>query len=137
MILDCNSPFKSYKMTNHKHKIKSIDEYNSAMKRIDSLMRQGEDMSNKDAAELKALALSAQAYEKALYEIPVPKTIQGILELEMYRRNLKQKDLAKLLNVGQAKLSQILSNKRDPDIAILKAAHEKLGIDGNILLRCA
>ena len=124
-------------MTNRKHKIESVDEYNSAMKRIDSLMRQGEDMSDKDAAELKALALSAQAFEKALYEIPVPKTIKGILELEMYRRNLKQKDLAKLLNVGQAKLSQILSNKRDPDIAILKAAHEKLGIDGNILLRCA
>jgi HTH-type transcriptional regulator/antitoxin HigA len=55
----------------------------------------------------------------------------------MYKRRLKQKDLAKLLNVGEAKLSQILSSKRDPDIAVLKAANEKLGIDGNILLKYA
>jgi len=124
-------------MKDRKYKIESVKEYNSAMKRIDELMHQGEDMSHKDAIELRALALAAQAYEKALYEIPAPKTIQGLLELEMYRRKLKQKDLAKLLNVGEAKLSQILSNKRDPDIAILKAANEKLGIDGNILLQYA
>lgn len=107
------------------------------MKRIDSLMRKGEGMSDKDATELRSLALSAQSYEKTIYEIPTPKTIQGILEFEMYKRRLKQKDLAKLLNVGEAKLSQILSSKRDPDIAVLKAANEKLGIDGNILLKYA
>jgi len=124
-------------MKDRRYKIEGAKEYNSAMKRIDELMRQGEDMSNKDAIELRTLAMAAHAYEKTLYEIPTPKTIQGLLELEMYRRKLKQKDLAKLLNVGEAKLSQILSNKRDPDIAILKAANEKLGIDGNILLQYA
>ena len=124
-------------MTDRKHKIEGTKEYNSTMKKIDALMRQGENMGDKDAAELRSLALSAQAYEKGLYELPAPKTIQGMLELEMYKRKLKQKELAKLLNVGEAKLSQILSSKREPDIAVLKAANEKLGIDGNILLRYA
>lgn len=124
-------------MSNRKHKIQSTKEYNATMKQIDSLMRKGEGMSDKDAAELRAYALAAQAYEKTIYEIPAPETIQGILELEMYKRKLKQKDLAKLLNIGEAKLSQILSSKRDPDVAVLKAAHEKLGIDGNILLQFA
>lgn len=124
-------------MTVRKHKIESTKEYNATMKRIDVLMRQGENMGDKDAAKLRSLSLSAQAYEKALYEIPAPRTIHGMLELEMYKRKLKQKELAKLLNVGEAKLSQILSNKRDPDISVLKAANEKLGIDGNILLRYA
>lgn len=124
-------------MANSKSKIETAKKYNATMKRIDSLMRKGEGMSDKDATELRSLALSAQSYEKTIYEIPTPKTIQGILEFEMYKRRLKQKDLAKLLNVGEAKLSQILSSKRDPDIAVLKAANEKLGIDGNILLKYA
>ena len=53
----------------------------------------------------------------------------------MYERRLKQKELAKLLGIGEPKLSQIMSKKRKPDVAFLKAAHEQLGIDGNLLLR--
>jgi len=122
-------------MAKSKLKIESAKEYNTAMKRIDMLMIEGEEMSDKDALELRTMALAAQAFEKTQYEIPAPKSVQGMLELEMFKRKLKQKDLAKLLNIGETKLSQILSNKRVPDIAILKAANEKLGIDGNLLLR--
>jgi HTH-type transcriptional regulator/antitoxin HigA len=122
-------------MAKHKIKIEGDKEYNVAMERIDELMQKGEEMSDKDAALLRTLALAAQAYEKAQYEIPAPKTVQGILELEMFKRKLKQKEMAKLLNIGEAKFSQILTSKREPDLALLKAANEKLGIDGNLLLR--
>ncbi len=122
-------------MANGYSKIEDNKAYNTAIKRIDVLMQKGEEISEKDASELRALALAAQVFEKAQYEIPAPKTVQGILELEMYKRKLKQKEMAKLLDIGEAKLSQILSSKRPPDIALLKAANEKLGIDGNLLLR--
>jgi HTH-type transcriptional regulator/antitoxin HigA len=122
-------------MAKLKFKIEGTKEYNTAMKIIDVLMHKGEEMSDADAAELRTMALAAQAYEKTQYEIPTPKTVQGILELEMFKRKLKQKDMAKLLNIGEAKFSQILTSKREPDIALLKAANEKLGIDGNLLLR--
>jgi HTH-type transcriptional regulator/antitoxin HigA len=122
-------------MAKLKFKIEDNKEYIAAMKRIDELMKNGEEMSNKDASELRTMALAAQAYEKAQYEIPAPQTVQGILELEMYKRKLRQKDMAKLLNIGEAKLSQILTSKRQPDLALIKAANEKLGIDGNLLLR--
>lgn len=78
-----------------------------------------------------------QAYEKSIYTIPAPKTLEGLIELKMYERKLKQKELAKLLGIGEPKLSQILSKKRKPDVAFLKAAHERLGIDGNVLLQYA
>jgi HTH-type transcriptional regulator / antitoxin HigA len=122
-------------MAKHKIKIEGDKEYNVAMERIDELMQKGEEMSDKDAALLRTMALAAQAYEKAQYEIPAPQTVQGILELEMFKRKLKQKEMAKLLNIGEAKFSQILTSKRGPDLALLKAANEKLGIDGNLLLR--
>lgn len=116
-------------------KIKSEREYNATMKKIDALMQKGEAyLTKKEAAEIRELALAAQEYERGIYSIPAPKTLEGLIELKMYERKLKQKELAKLLGIGEPKLSQILSKKRKPDVAFLKAAHKKLGIDGNLLL---
>lgn len=121
-----------------KLKIKTSKEYNATMKIIDALMKKGEkNLTVKEADELKVLALAAQAYEKSIYTIPAPKTLEGIIELKMYERKLKQKDLAKILGLGEAKVSQILNKKRPADVAFLKAAHKRLGIDGNILLEFA
>jgi HTH-type transcriptional regulator/antitoxin HigA len=108
------------------------------MKKIDTMMKKGEHkLNDEESNELRILALAAQAYEKSIYTIPAPKTLEGLIELKMYERKLKQKELATLLGVGEPKLSQIMTKKRKPDVAFLKAAHEQLGIDGNILLEYA
>lgn len=125
-------------MPNRKTKIENEKEYNATMKKIDALMKKGEkNLTDKEAEEIRTLALAAQAYEKSIYTIPAPKTLEGLIELKMYERRLKQKELAKLLGIGEPKLSQIMSRKRKPDVAFLKAAHEHLGIDGNVLLEYA
>jgi len=125
-------------MANCKMKIENEKEYNATMKKIDALMKKGEkSLTDKEAKEIRTLALAAQTYEKSIYKIPAPKTFEGLIELKMYERRLKQKELAKLLGIGEPKLSQIMSRKRKPDLAFLKAAHEHLGIDGNILLEYA
>jgi HTH-type transcriptional regulator / antitoxin HigA len=117
------------------YRIENEKEHNAAMKKIDALMRKGEDgLTDIEAEALSILAAAAQAYEKTIYNIPAPKTLEGLIELKMYERRLKQKELAKLLGIGEPKLSQIMSKKRKPDVAFLKAAHEHLGIDGNVLL---
>lgn len=123
-------------MTNRK--IDTEQAYNAAMKKIDALMKKGEDnLTSAEARSLRTLALAAQAYEKSRYIIPAPKTLEGLIELKMYELKLKQKELARLLGIGEPKLSQIMSKKRKPDVAFLKAAHQRLGIDGNVLLQCA
>ena len=125
-------------MANRKTKIENEKEYNATMKKIDALMKKGEkNLTDKEAEEIRTLALAAQAYEKSIYTIPAPKTLEGLIELKMYERRLKQKELAKLLGIGEPKLSQIMSRKRKPDVAFLKAAHQHLGIDGNVLLEYA
>ncbi|HTN06071.1 helix-turn-helix domain-containing protein [Agriterribacter sp.] len=117
------------------YRIENEKDYNATMKKIDALMKRGEaNLTDKEAEELRILALAAQAYEKSIYTIPAPKTLEGLIELKMYERKLKQKELARLLGVGEPKLSQIMSKKRKPDVAFLKAAHKLLGIDGNVLL---
>ncbi len=119
-------------------KIKNEEDYHATMKKVDALMKKGETkITGEEAQTLRELALSAQEYEKSIYTIPAPKTLEGLIELKMYERKLKQKELAQLLGIGEPKLSQIMSRKRKPDVAFLKAAHEYLGIDGNILLEYA
>lgn len=125
-------------MANRKIKVENEKDYNATMKKVDALMKKGEtNLTNKEAEELRSLALAAQVYEKSIYTIPVPKTLEGLIELKMYERRLKQKELARLMGIGEPKLSQIMSKKRKPDVAFLKAAHKFLGIDGNVLLEYA
>lgn len=125
-------------MPNRKTNISTEKEYIATMSKLDALMKKGENkLTDKDADDIRTLALAAQAYEKSIYTIPTPKTLLGLIELEMYERKLKQKELAKLLGIGEPKLSQIMSSKRKPDLAFLKAAHKHLGIDGNLLLEYA
>ena len=92
------------------------------------------------ATENKALAKYSgivEMYEKEHYTMPMPQTIEGIIALKMYEKKLKQKDLAKLLEITDTKLSEILNRKRKPSLSVLKAMNEKLGIDGNLLLRAS
>lgn len=125
-------------MPNRKSKVETEKQYNAAMKKIDALMKKGENnLTDQEAGELRILALAAQEYEKTIYTIPAPKTLEGLIELKMYEHKLKQKELAKMLGVTESKLSQILSRKRRPDVDFLKAARNRLGIDGNVLLEYA
>ena len=110
--------------------------YHAAMKKIESLLKKGEHkLTGKKAGKLRLLSSAVQAYKKAAYTIPAPQTLKDCIELNMYERKLTQKQMAVLLGIGESKLSQIISSKRKADVAFLKALHEKLGIDGNVLLR--
>ncbi|HWK07592.1 MAG TPA: helix-turn-helix domain-containing protein [Puia sp.] len=115
--------------------IKTEAQYKKSMDEILTLMNKGEaNLSRSQTDKLRTLALAAQSYEKSIYTIPPPTTLEGMIELKMYERRLKQKELAKLMGLSEPKLSQILTGKRVPDVAFLKAAHQKLGIDASFLL---
>ncbi len=63
--------------------------------------------------------------------------LTDIIRFKMLQRKLNQKSLATLLSMSTAKVSQILSGKREPDLNFLRGIHSKLGIDGNVLLETA
>lgn len=63
--------------------------------------------------------------------------LTDLIRFKMLQKKLNQKSLAILLNMGEAKVSQILSGKREPDVEFLRGIHAKLGIDGNVLLETA
>lgn len=88
--------------------------------------------------ENTALSVNTQIvkqYEDMQYTIPLPQTVQGLIELKMFEKKLKQKELAKMLNTTDTKLSEIMHHKRKPSLSFLKAMNQILGIDGNLLLK--
>jgi HTH-type transcriptional regulator/antitoxin HigA len=94
-------------------------------------------LTKKENAELIKYTKLVHAYEELHYTIPLPETLQGLIELKMYEKKLKQKELAKMLHTTDTKLSEIMHNKRKPSVSFLKAMNQILGIDGNLLLKLA
>ena len=94
-------------------------------------------LTKKESAELNTYTQIVKTYEDLHYTIPMPQTVQGLIELKMFENKLKQKELAKMLNTTDTKLSEIMHFKRKPGISFLKAMHLILGIDGNLLLKIA
>lgn len=123
-------------------RIRTEKEYEAAMKTIESLLEKAtvkggfHELAKDEAAMLSNLSKLAEDYEDtALMLMPIrPKTLQEAVEFKMAERKLTQAKLAKTLGIGAPKLSQILTGKREPDIAFLKAVHEKLNIDAEFLL---
>ena len=88
-----------------------------------------------ESEELSSLSLLAEQYEDDVLKImPLPVTINTIVQSKIKELNLTQAKLAEMLGLGTSKLSQILNGKRDPDVMFLKAVHSKLGISGDFLL---
>jgi HTH-type transcriptional regulator/antitoxin HigA len=77
---------------------------------------------------------TAHNYEEKNYALPMPKSLEGIIELKMFEMGLNQKEMAALLEVPSPKFSQILNRKREPDLAFIKNVYKKLHIDPKFIL---
>lgn len=123
-------------------RIRSEKEYKAAMKTIETLLEKATDLGGfhmlpKEESDMLAkLSRLAERYEDNIMQLmPIkPKTLQEAVEFKMAELKLTQARLARKLGIGAPKLSQIMTGKREPDVAFLKAVHKKLNIDAGFLL---
>jgi len=125
-------------------KIRSESQYEQVMELIEKFIKKATDkggfnnLPDADQEELAQLSLLAEQYEDDILKImPLPITINSIVQHKIKELNISQAKLAEMLGLGTSKLSQILNGKREPDVVFLKALHEKLGISGDFLLENA
>ncbi|MDP9081939.1 MAG: helix-turn-helix domain-containing protein [Bacteroidota bacterium] len=125
-------------------KIRNEAQYNQVMALIEGFIKKATDiggfnfLSDAEKDELNHLSLLAEQYEDNVLKImPLPVTINSVIQHKIKELNLTQVKLAEMLGLGTSKLSQILSGKREPDVTFLKAVHNKLGISGDFLLENA
>lgn len=118
-----------------KKKIKSKEVYDLTMAEIDLLMKKGEEnLTVKEMDRLRNLSEAAENYEDANDPLPLPNNLPEMIRMRMFQLHLNQSYIAKLLGVSDAKFSMIMSGKQKPDIYFIKAIHNKLKVDANLIL---
>ncbi|RYE90092.1 MAG: XRE family transcriptional regulator [Cytophagaceae bacterium] len=120
--------------------INTIEEYREAFRQFDAFEAQGIDATLEIQPAARALAEAIQDYELRQEMFPIPKkptTLPAMIELKRQQRQLKQKDLAQLLEVPAGRLSQILSGKRRVTMDLAKKLYERLDISPEFILKTA
>lgn len=91
------------------------------------------DPSSKAFQELEEVSELIAEYEESNHPFE-PSNLQEMIELRMYQRKLKQKDLAMLLGTTPSRISEILNGKRKLTFDLAKGLYNKLNIDPEIIL---
>jgi HTH-type transcriptional regulator / antitoxin HigA len=112
-------------------------EYRIANKRMEQLLTLLTDkgkLTKHQQDELDRVSELVALYEEDHYPFK-PETLIEMIELRMYQRKLKQKDLAKLLGTTPSRVSEFLNGKRDLTIDMARGLYQKLNVDPNLILR--
>ncbi len=117
--------------------ITDYKQYTVVMGVIESYLKRGfANLSEAENEELKQLSLLAESYEDKHYPFPYkPQTLPEMLELKMFEKRLKRKELAELLGVSSSRLSEIMHGKRKVNIDFAKRLYQKLNIDAGFILQ--
>lgn len=104
-------------------KIRTEKQYNQVMELIETFLKKATEqggfhtLKKKDADELARISLLAEDYENNVLKVmPLPLTINALVQQKVTEMDITQKQLAEMFNMGTAKISQILNGKREPDV---------------------
>lgn len=113
--------------------IKTAKEYEATLAEIESLLDRDPVPGTPDADRLELLALLAEHYEEVEFPLGAADPIEAI-RFRMEQQGLSQRDLAPYLG-SRAKVSEVLSGKRELTLSMIRALHTGLGIPADALLR--
>ncbi len=106
------------------HPVKTEDDYNKAMQRIDALMDALPDTEEGD--ELDVLATLVEAYERNHFPIDSPDPVEAIL-FRMEQLGIDRKALEPFLG-GRNRVSEVLNRKRNLSMSQVRKLHDGLNI---------
>jgi len=95
--------------------IRTEDDYDAALKRIDQLMNA--ELETPEGDELDILVTLVEAYEAKHYPIPACDPIEAI-KFRMEQMGLEAKDLTPIIG-SRSKVSEVLNRKRQLSIAMI------------------
>jgi len=120
------------------YKIKTEKAYQKALATLESLLKKGfNHLTKKESEALETITQQIAEYESIHYPLPLikqPKSIDEMIRLKMYERNLTQKELSVLLGIPDSRLSEVIRQKRKVNMDLAKRLHRKLGIDARFII---
>lgn len=111
--------------------IKTEQEYEKALARIEKLMDAKANTTECD--ELELLSLLVEKYEEENYLLPNPDPID-VIQFYMEQRGLKAKDLVGILG-DKTTVSKILNKERKLNLGMVRKLHEHAKIPYNLLIQ--
>ena len=110
--------------------IKTEEDYNQAIKRLEVIFHAPVDSKEGDEAEV--LSILIEKYEDEFYPIDAPDPIEAIL-FRMEQMDMSKKELADILGY-KSRVSEIFSKKRKLNIKMIRNLHEKMNIPYETLI---
>ena len=120
-------------------KINNWADYREAFRELDLLVENGFEEQSNQEARFANLAKAIESFEDSMGMMPVkpPQTLPEMIQYKMIEKKLKQKDLAVLLEVSAARLSEVLNGKRSITMNLAKKLYERLQINPEFILKSA
>ncbi len=113
--------------------LKTENDYNEALKRIEELF--DADQGTPEADELELLATLVELYEQEHFPIEAPDPVSAI-KFRMEQENLSNEDMVQYLG-SKSRVSEIFSHKRDLSISMIRKLVTGLHIPAEVLLGTA
>ena len=110
--------------------IKTEQDYNEALKRLENIF--DAPVNSKEGDEAEILSLLIENYENKFYPIDAPDPIEAI-RIRMEEMNIKQKDLVGVIG-GKSHVSEILNKKKRLTVEMIRKLEELLHISASILV---
>ncbi len=111
--------------------IKTEEDYEAALARVGHLM--DAEAGTPSGDELEHLAILIEAYEEQHHPIELPDPISAI-QFRMEQEGLTNKDLVPYIG-NSAKVSEVLSRKRDLTLSMIRALNKHFGIPAEVLIQ--
>ena len=113
--------------------LKTEEDYDKALSRIDDLMELNPKLGTKESDELEILALLVEKYEELNWNIEIPDPIEAI-KYRMEEMNLKQKDLIPYVG-NKSKVSELLNRKISLSLTMVRNLSKALHIPVETLVK--
>ena len=97
--------------------IKTEDDYDRALDRVDVLMELDPDIGTPQSDELEVLVMLIEKYEEKQWNISEPDPIEAI-KVRMEQMHLKQKDLVPYIG-NKSKVSEVLNRKVNLSLSMI------------------
>ena len=111
--------------------IKSEQDYEKALERLEIIFDAPENTNKGDEAEI--LSMLIENYENQNYPIEAPDPIEAI-KIRMEEMNLKQKDLVGVIG-GKSRVSEILNKKKRLTVDMIRELERILNISASVLVK--
>ena len=113
--------------------IRTEQDYDNALNRVDILMELDPKLNTKESDELEILVMLIEKYEEKNWNISEPDAIEAI-KIRMQEMNLKQKDLVPYIG-NKSKVSEVLNRKIGLSITMIYNLAKGLHIPLEILVQ--